>query len=177
MAERLPPSQLIGLLNSFFGAATKVVDERGGVVVNHLGDAMIAAFNAPLRAEQYPARAVDAARALRSLVAGREFEGHRIRLRIGIATGPVAAGTVGGATRQTYTLYGDTVNLAQRLERLNKELETDCLICGTTFEAARSDCADASAVGTVQVPGRQGPVDVFALGAGVSAASRDRAAG
>ena len=116
LSESLPPAQVIGLLNSFFSVATAIIDERGGVVVNYVGDALIAAFNAPFRSRGYPARAVGAARALLSLVSTREFEGHRLRLRIGIATGPVAAGTVGGAERQTYTLYGDTVNLAQRLE-------------------------------------------------------------
>ena len=164
LSESLPPARVIGLLNSFFGAATAIVDERGGVVVNHIGDALIAAFNAPLPVEAHPARAVAAARTLLSLVAGREFEGHRLRLRIGIATGPVAAGTVGGAGRQTYTLYGDTVNLAQRLEALNKDLGTDCLICGATCAAARSDCADAVAMGSVQVRGRDAAVEVFAVG-------------
>ena len=155
---------MIGMLNSFFSAATAVIDEHGGVVVNYIGDALIAAFNAPLPVDGHPARAVDAARDLLSLVSEREFEGHRLRLRIGVATGPVAAGTVGGAERQTYTLYGDTVNLAQRLEELNKELETDCLICGTTFKAARSSCADAAPMGSVQVRGRESTVEVFALG-------------
>ena len=111
LSESLPPAQVIGLLNSFFGAATAIVDERGGVVVNHVGDALIAAFNAPLPIEAHAARAVEAAARSWSLVSEREFEGHRLRLRIGVATGPVAAGTVGGAERQTYTLYGDTVNL------------------------------------------------------------------
>ena len=119
--------------------------------MNHVGDALIAAFNAPLPVEDHAAPAVEAARALQALVSGRDFEGHRLRLRIGVATGPVAAGTVGGAARQTYTVYGDTVNVAQRLERLNKELQTDCLVSGTAFEAARSACADARVVGSVQL--------------------------
>jgi len=71
---------------------------------------------------------------------------------------------VGGGERQTYTLYGDTVNLAQRLEELNKELDTDCLICGTTFKAAESNCVDAVAMGWVRVRGRESAVEVFALG-------------
>lgn len=105
-----------------------------------------------------------AARELLHVVATREFEGHRLRVRIGIATGPVAAGTVGSVDRQTYTVYGDTVNLAQRLERLNKELATDCLLCGTTFLAAQPDCADAVSRGSRQVPGRDAPVEVYSLG-------------
>jgi adenylate cyclase len=163
LAESLPPSQVIGLLNSFFSAVTAIVDERGGIVVNHVGDALIAAFNAPLPIDAHSARAVDTVRAVRSLVSEREFEGRRLRLRIGVATGPVAAGAVGSAERQTYTLYGDTVNLAQRLEELNKELDTDCLICGTTFKAAGSSCVDAVAKGSVQVRGRESAVEVFAL--------------
>jgi adenylate cyclase len=92
------------MLSSFFSAATEIVDRHGGVVVNHVGDALIAAFNAPLAVEDYQVRAVTAAAALLSLVAERDFEGHRLRLRIGIATGSVAAGAVGAAERQTYTL-------------------------------------------------------------------------
>ena len=163
LAESLPPSQVIALLNSFFSAVTAIVDARGGVVVNHVGDALIAAFNAPLPTDAHSVRAVDAVRAVRSLVSGREFEGHRLRLRFGVATGPVAAGAVGSAERQTYTLYGDTVNLAQRLEELNKEFDTECLICGTTFNTATSSCVDAVPMGSIQVRGRQSAVQVFAL--------------
>jgi len=164
LSEQLTAPQVIGLLNGFFDAAATVVEERGGIVVNHVGDALIAAFNAPLPVEDHAARAVDAARALLALVSDRDFQGHRLRLRVGIATGPVAAGTVGGTTRQTYTVYGDTVNVAQRLERLNKEFGTDSLICGATFEAARSTCADAVAIGSVQIRGREAALQVFAFG-------------
>jgi class 3 adenylate cyclase len=162
LSESLPPPQLIALLNSFFSAATAIIDERGGVVMNHVGDALMAAFNAPLPAEAHAERAVSAARGLLDLVSVREFEGHRLRLRIGIATGPVVAGPVGGTERQTYTVYGDTVNLAQRLERLNKKLRTDCLMCGVTF--ARSSGVDAAPMGRIRVRGREGAVEVFALG-------------
>lgn len=163
LPENLPAPKVIAMLNSFFSAATAIIDARGGVVVNYIGDALIAAFNAPLPAADHPARAIDAARDLLSLVAGRDFEGHQLRLRIGIATGPVAAGTVGGEERHTYTLYGDTVNLAQRLEGLNKDFKTDCLISGATFAGARSHCGDAVAKGPVQVRGRESTVEVFAL--------------
>jgi len=164
LSERLPPPLVISMLNSFFRAATEAVDARGGVVVNYIGDAMIAAFNAPLPAEDHATRAVAAARDLLSLVAERDFEGHRIRLRIGVSTGPVAAGTVGGEERQTYTLYGDTVNLAQRLEGMNKQFGTDCLISRATFDDARTTCTDAVEMGAIQVRGRESAIEVFALG-------------
>jgi class 3 adenylate cyclase len=75
----------------------------------------------------------------------------------------VAASTVGGAERQTYTLYGDTVNLAQRLEQMNKEFQTNCLICGMTMRLAGTSCSDAVARGTYQVRGRDGAVELFSL--------------
>ncbi len=163
IAEQLPPAEVIGLLNGFFGATTDIIDRHNGVVVNHVGDALIAAFNAPLMVADFAGRAVAAAGALQALVAARDFDGHRLRVRIGIATGPVAAGTVGGAERQTYTLYGDTVNLAQRLERLNKELGTDCLVCGRTYSEAKRGGIDARPVGQTQVRGRGEPVEVFSI--------------
>jgi adenylate cyclase len=99
------------------------------------------------------------------LADGRAFEGHRLRLRIGVATGPIAAGTVGGNERLTYTLYGDTVNLAQRLERLNKEFGTLCLVSGDTLKAVPAAIPGARARGSVQVHGREGTVEVFAVSA------------
>lgn len=163
LAERLPPGRVIALLNEFFGAATEVVDSHGGVVVNHVGDALIAAFNAPLAVDDYASRAIKTSLTLRALISSREFDGHRLRLRIGIATGLVAAGSVGGAGRQTYTVYGDTVNLAQRLERKNKELGLDCLVCGRTFEMSGLSSAEARAVGTIRVRGRAAGVGAFAV--------------
>jgi class 3 adenylate cyclase len=163
LSELLAPSQVIELLNNFFGAAAGIVDKHSGVVVNYIGDGFIAAFNAPLPIENYAARAVTTASELLSLVSARDFEGHRLRLRIGIATGSVAASTVGGAERQTYTLYGDTVNLAQRLEQMNKEFQTNCLICGMTMRLAGTSCSDAVARGTYQVRGRDGAVELFSL--------------
>ena len=109
LSETLPPSRVIAMLNSFFSAATSIVDERGGVVVNYIGDALIAAFNAPLPAEDHAVRAVELC-----AICFRWFPDANSKATslstIGVATGPVAAGTVGGEERHTYTLYGDTVN-------------------------------------------------------------------
>jgi class 3 adenylate cyclase len=162
LSETLTPTEVVSMLNSLFREATALVDRHGGVVINYIGDALIAAFNAPLPVKDHAARAVETAKSLLVLMDTNRFEGHRLRLRIGVATGPVSAGTVGGDERLTYTLYGDTVNLAQRLERLNKELDTDCLICETTYAAAPAP-RTATALGAVQVRGREHAVNVYAL--------------
>ena len=165
MSESLQPAELIQLLNSFFSAATAIIDERGGVVVNHVGDALIAAFNAPLPVDGHAGRAVDAARALLSVVSGRDFEGTRLRVRVGVATGLGCCRHRGW--RRAPDLHAVRRHrdiAAQRLEELNKELGTNCLICGTTFKAAELNCADAAPMGPLQVRGREGAVEVFALG-------------
>jgi adenylate cyclase len=160
LSEGLHPTTLVHLLNEFFSAVTNIVDEHGGVVINYLGDALLISFNAPLSKEDHAASAVKTAQAILALIEQREFDGRKMRLRIGIATGLIAAGTVGAGARQTYTLYGDAVNLAQRLQELNKETGTSCLICGTTAQQIRSS-PPLTRVGTFAIRNLRSPIEVF----------------
>ena len=161
LSERLPPAEVIHILNGFFDAATETIGARKGVVVSFVGDAVIAAFNTPIELAGHATAAVRAGEALLNLVARQSFNGEELRLRIGIATGPVASGSVGGTRRQTWTVYGDTVNLAQRLEGLNKELGTRLLVSEEKARLARD--VDFREVGTMPVRGREQPAKVFAL--------------
>lgn len=163
LSETLTPSQIVGVLNAFFGEAARTIHNHGGVVISYVGDALIAAFNAPLPMQDHSKGAVAAAKALLGLVSSQEFEGRRLRLRVGVATGAVAAGNVGTTDRQAYTIYGDTVNLSQRLEQMNKALKTECLICSETYRLALPLCADAQAIGEVEVRGRQSPLEIYAV--------------
>lgn len=162
LSENKSPERVIALLNAFFDAATDTITDTGGVVISFVGDAIVAAFNAPLPTEEHARQAVRAALALLDLCATRDFEGERIRLRIGVATGPVAAGCVGGGRRQTYTVYGDTVNLAQRLETLNKEQGTSILVVAATADAAGEEHRFRPVTRT-QVRGRAEPVSVLTI--------------
>ena len=159
LSEQRSPAEVIAILNAFFDGVAEVVSRHGGVVIGFVGDGVIATFNLPVALPAAEARALEAGRALLELVAGRRFEGMALAVRIGLATGPVAAGSVGGGGRQSYTVYGDTVNLAQRLEAKNKEFGTRLLACEHT-------CAGAAAVlrevGVISVKGRVQPVRVFA---------------
>jgi adenylate cyclase len=163
LSENLPPAELIRILNQLFTAVGEVVANHGGLVVNYVGDAVIAAFNAPLPLEDHAYQAVLAARGILQMVSERDFTGRHVRLRIGIATGPVAAGTVGSQERLVFTLYGDTVNLAQRLEALNKTLGTRCLICETTHAAVSGRLPGLKSLGPQQVRNRKRSVEVHAL--------------
>ncbi len=162
LAERRTPADVIAFLNEFFDAATEVIGAHHGVVVSFVGDAVIAAFNAPADLPAHAAWATRAGRALLALVAERPFGGETLRLRVGIATGPVASGSVGGLRRQTWTVYGDTVNLAQRIEGLNRDFRTRLLVSEETAHAAALDSRFRE-VGTTPVRGRAAPVRLYTV--------------
>jgi class 3 adenylate cyclase len=160
LSERHEPAAVVSILNAFFTQATAAVDREGGVVLGFAGDALLASFNAPVAAEDHARRGLAAGEALLELVRCRRFDGEALRLRVGIATGPVAAGSIGGEGRQAYTVYGDTVNLAQRLEAMNKKTGTRMLVSAATARAAGAD-TQLRRVGTVAVRGRDELVEVL----------------
>ncbi|MBB3527034.1 adenylate/guanylate cyclase domain-containing protein [Rhizobium sp. BK456] len=163
IAENLAPARVIALLNELFSSVEAIVGERGGLVVNYFGDALIASFNMPVPLLDHAFQAVLAAQDILDAVSRTEFDGRRLKLRIGIATGTVAAGTVGGEARLSYTLYGDTVNLSQRLEALNKNHNTQCLLSGDTFERIADRVPGLKSLGVLEVRNRKQPVAVYAL--------------
>lgn len=159
-AEGRDPERVIAVLNAYFDRVARTISEQGGVVISFIGDAVMAAFNAPLPMKDHAAGALRAGEALLELAETERFEGEALKVRVGVATGPVAAGSVGGGGRQTYTVYGDTVNLAQRLEAKNKELGTRLLVCGETRAACGAD--SLAEVGELPIRGRSEAVRVFA---------------
>ena len=122
---------------------------------------MLATFKLPVPDAEHPANAVKAARAILACVSEREFAGERIRIRTGINTGPLVAGNVGGGGRQSYTVHGDAVNLAARLEALCKEHDVSLLLSATTAKAMPDE--KLVPVGDIAVRGLRGPVTVFSM--------------
>ncbi len=174
ISEALPPRQLIEMLNDYFRRMSAVVVEQGGLVNKFGGDSLLAVFGTPLNpATDHTARAVRAAlvmqRTLEEFNVGqREKKLPEIEIGIGIATGELVAGNVGSDKKIEYTVIGDTVNLASRLQALTKELRHPILV---TAEAASGAGGEAlfEAVGDVQVRGKTNPVGVFAVAATESA--------
>jgi class 3 adenylate cyclase len=130
-------------------------------VTQFQGDAVLATFNVPIEDAEHARNAFDAARAILACASEREFAGERIRIRIGINTGPLIAGNVGGGGRQSYTVHGDAVNLAARLEALCKEYGTSLLLSATTAKALPH--AKLIVVGDIAVRGLSKPVTLFSL--------------
>ena len=159
MTERAGAARTVEILNAFFDEVTKIISAHNGIVTQFQGDAVLATFNVPLEDATHAASAFAAARAILACVAEREFAGERIRVRIGINTGPLVAGNVGGGGRQSYTVHGDAVNLAARLEALCKEHGTSLLVSAATAKALPG--ATLVAVGTIAVRGLAEPVTVY----------------
>jgi class 3 adenylate cyclase len=134
MTEANGPGRVVGVLNAFFDEATATITRHDGVVTQFIGDAIMATFNLPVRDPEHAANALRAALEIIDLTTNRIFDGKRLTVRAGVATGPVIAGSVGGGGRQNYSLYGDTVNLSARLEALNKEHGTHILLDKATVE-------------------------------------------
>ncbi|MEQ8442906.1 MAG: adenylate/guanylate cyclase domain-containing protein [Alphaproteobacteria bacterium] len=161
MTEELGPERVIAVLNAYFTDMVDIVHEQDGIVTQFQGDAILAVFNLPLADPDHAQKAVLAARTMRAHLRDRDYGGRKLRNRIGIATGPMIAANVGAETRMNYTVHGDTVNLASRLENMNKEYQTDILIADTT--AGLLHDIPIQKLGSVQVRGRDAPAEVYTL--------------
>ena len=162
LTEQLGPERIFQVLGSYFDAAAEIIGRYQGVVIQFQGDAILATFNLPLNDADHARNALSAAQDILTMTETSEFNGEKLGLRIGLATGMVMAGDVGGGQRRTYTVHGDTVNLAARLEVLNKEKGTRVLFTQTTAAAAGADFTWQS-MGEVSIRGQSAPVKLATL--------------
>ena len=161
IAERLPPEQLVSMLNAYFAAVSEAIDRHGGVITQYQGDAMLITFNTIKDDPDHAANAVRTALAIQDATRERSFgEGLRMRTRCGINTGRIVAGAVGSGDRLLYTVHGDEVNVAARLEQLNKTTGTYVLATESTVQAAGGAFA-FERVTEVTVRGRSTPTAVY----------------
>lgn len=165
LTEVLSPSELLTTLDSYYGALVPPVYAEGGLVNKFIGDAIMATFGAPLPQPDRAARAAAAARGMVTRIAALNAErakaGHPpLVIGVGIATGSVACGRLGPHNRVEYGVIGDTVNLAARLESMNKEQGTT-ILCDEATATALGD--SARRLGELPVRGKAAPVAVFSL--------------
>ena len=161
LTEERGPKAIVDILNAWFDEATEIIGKHNGVVTQFQGDAILAIFNVPLENEDHAQHAYNAAVELLETIQNKAFAGQSLAGRVGLNTGPLIAGNVGGGGRQTYTVHGDTVNLAARLEALNKDFDTSLLVSAATV-ALLSD-HDLEKIGETSVRGLSDPVDLFTL--------------
>jgi len=163
-SETLSPKELIAILSACFAPSASIILQSGGTLDKYIGDAVMAFWGAPLPLADHAARAVAAALAMRQATqaVSRDFTARglpRLAARIGLATGPAVVGNVGSLERFDYTVLGDTVNLASRLESLNKFYGTDILLAASTRQGA-GEAFPCREVDAVRVKGRNAAVVV-----------------
>lgn len=178
ISERLSPMQMVAMINEYLGVMNVIIDEHHGCVIEFLGDGILAVFGAPQAFPEHAEMAVRCATAmrdaLRQLNQQWEQDGmaerwqdmgiHHIQCRIGLHTGPVVAGNLGSRTRMKYAVIGDTVNVAARLEALNKEYDTTILMSDEVVTRLPNDLRErCEKVGITVVKGRQQTVVSYSI--------------
>lgn len=161
-AESMQPEQVFKTLNEYFPAVIEPIARLGGVVNQFQGDAMLVTFNVPVADDKHADNAVRAARDIIKITGDRTFGGAVLQTRIGISTGDVVAGNVGSGERFNYTVHGDAVNLAARLEQLNKQYGTNILISERTVSLLEGQY-DLLSIGETPIHGKENNVLVYSL--------------
>jgi len=167
ISEALEPEEVVDMLSSYFEVINAGVEAHGGTIIQFIGDAVYAMWNAPSPDPDHAVNACRCALALEQSIdvfnaAQRAAGKPELPTRFGLHTGPAVVGNVGARDRLQYTGIGDTINVASRLEGLNKTFGTSILISRET----RERCGEAfsfEAKGETTVKGRTRPVEVFAL--------------
>ncbi len=167
ISEKLTPEELVRLLNEYLTAMTDVVFKYDGLLDKYIGDAIMAVFGAPLDQPDHALRACRTALEMMSeLKRLREkwaAEGRPdVNIGVGVNTGDMVVGNMGSEMRFDYTVMGDSVNLASRLEGTNKEYRTNIIISEFTYESIRNElfCRELDAV---RVKGKKLPVRIYEL--------------
>jgi adenylate cyclase len=162
ISEKMDSDELAAMMNEYFqGAVGSCIHRTDGTVVKYIGDAIFALWNAPDHQADHAARACAAALYFREL-SKAPVRGHSLHTRIGLHTGVANVGNFGSEDRVDYTAIGESVNLASRMEGLNKYLGTNCLISGATKQEI-GDKFVTRRLGLFQLKGFEGLVEVHEL--------------
>ena len=178
ISEKMAPEGVVGFLNDYLQRMVDIVFDEGGIVDKFIGDAVMAVFGAPVPKPDDAARAVRAA--LRMIEEVAHFNeqqknkgGVEIDVGIGLHTGPLIAGNIGSDRKMEYTVIGDTVNTASRIESLNQDLKTHVLITQECYDATGKIFA-VRELPRVLVKGKEQPLQLYeVLGDEISSTTTD----
>jgi class 3 adenylate cyclase len=160
-SEQRDPTEVVQMLNHYFGLAVPIFLAEGGTVAHFIGDALMVLFNAPIRQPNHAHAAARAALAVSKTIAtAAAAHPGWPQIRIGINTGPALIGNVGGEDVRSFTAIGDAVNLASRLESLAPPGQ---VVIGERTHELLDDTVRDEPLGTVAVKGKNQPVEAFRL--------------
>lgn len=164
-AETKSPEEVVDYLESLFGFMIEIVNRHHGIINKFLGDGFMAVFGAPLSQGRDCSNAVAAAKEILSRLS-EEVESGRVlptTVGIGLHAGEALTGSLGSSLRREYTVIGDVVNLASRIEQLNKQFNAQFLISGAVWETIQDELEAAIPIGDVRVKGRESLIPVYKL--------------
>jgi adenylate cyclase len=164
-SEKRTPTEVVNYLNSLFDFMIESINRHHGIINKFLGDGFMAVFGAPLSDGRDIHNAVLAAQDILAKIAELNAAGHipPTRIGIGLHAGEAITGNVGSAARKEYTIIGDAVNLASRIEQLNKQFHSQLLVSDVVWQAIASHGYNAEALGAVSVKGHEQLVQVYKL--------------
>lgn len=167
LSEKMSAEEVSMILNEYFSEMEPIITKYNGVINKFIGDAVMAIFGEPIRDENHARNAVKCAyEMLKKVEYLREkwlLEGKpKIEIGVGINTGEVFIGNIGTETRMEYTVIGDTVNLASRIEGYNKVYKTNLLVSSSTYENI-ADMADVIKIKEVQIRGKSKKMDIYEI--------------
>lgn len=171
-AQRSSAAEVVATLNRLFEQVVPIVSEHGGHVDKFIGDGLLAVFGVPLKHADHADRALTAALAIDSVVK-RHF-GDELAVGIGLNSGPVVAGNLGGGGRLEFSVIGDAVNMASRVEQATRQTGDSVLISEETLRRAGDPTVDFERRRKVRLKGFDTPVDLFAPRPSGSAVSQVR---
>ncbi|MCU0846819.1 MAG: HAMP domain-containing protein [Spirochaetes bacterium] len=167
ISEKLEPEEVVEFLNQYMSRMVKCIESTSGIVDKFIGDAIMAIWGTPLSRGNDTENAVNGALAMRGALI--EFNRDRggpkkpvINIGCGINTGPALAGQIGSEDRMEYTVIGDTVNLASRIEALNKPFRTDILVSQDAYELVK-EIFSVEKMKKIRVKGKEDPQQIYAV--------------
>ena len=165
MSEKMSAQQVSELLNEYFSEMEPIITSYNGIINKFIGDAIMAVFGEPIQDENHAKNAVKCAYSMLNRVEKLNKKLTRegkpeIEIGIGINTGEVFIGNIGSVNRMEYTVIGDTVNLASRLESYNKIYQTKMLISTSTYKEVKT-FADVIRIPDVQIRGKANKIDIY----------------
>lgn len=165
MSENMPADEVSKILNEYFAQMEPIIRKYNGVINKFIGDAIMVIFGEPIQDINHPKNAVKCAYEMLKKVSylrekWLEQGRPRFEIGVGINTGEVFIGNIGTENRMEYTVIGDSVNLASRIEGYNKVYKTNLLVSSTTYNYI-SDCADVIKIKEVQIRGKAKKMDIY----------------
>lgn len=162
-AEKRTPEEVVAYLESLFEFMIEIVNRHNGIINKFLGDGFMAVFGAPLSDEQACLNAIAASQEILFQVNEEIARGNisETRIGIGLHAGEAVTGSIGSSLRREYTVIGDVVNMASRIEKLNKKFNSQLLISDAVREALEEKASGVVSMGAVQVRGHETAIQIY----------------